>query len=148
MSRPAARAWQDREDEDEALDLDLEDGLDLAVGEAAGRPVRTVAPSRRMAPAQAPRTVTRRKVHWGQLVAVTLIGYLVAIGASSELTYIHVSHIRSALIGQIATVSAQNRSLARQIALLHQRRYVDELARTEMGYTSPGEVVLVPRVSH
>lgn len=148
MSQHAARAWEDWDDDNEALHLDLEDELQVAVGEAAARPLRTEAPVRRRAPVQAPKPAPRRVVRWGQLATVTLVGYLVVMGASSELTYIHVSHARSALAGQAAAIKAQNQSLLRQIALLHQRRYVDELARTQLGYTSPGEVVLVPRSGH
>jgi len=78
---------------------------------------------------------------------VTLVGYLLIVGASSEFTYLRVSREVGALTAQTASLSASNAVLRQEVGLLHQRRYVDELARTELGYVSPGEVELVPRAA-
>ncbi|MGC8511393.1 MAG: FtsB family cell division protein, partial [Acidimicrobiales bacterium] len=92
-----------------------------------------------------PRSRPRRRVHWGQLAVVTIVGYLVVVGAASEVTLLRVTHQANALAAQAVRLTASNRSLGQEIALLHERHYVDELARTELGYVSPGEVELVPR---
>ena len=142
MSRPA-RAW-DGWDDDEDLEQALDDGLRVAVGGPfAAQPAPYAPPARKEAPA--PRPAPRRRVRWGQLATVSLVGYLVAMGAWSEIGYLHVAHQSTVLARQAAVIAAQNQSLKKDIGLLHQRRYVDELARTELGYTSPGEVELVPK---
>jgi len=114
-----------------------------AVGQAIGRDAVRAVPRREPGPHAAPRP--RRVVRWGQLAVVVLVGYLGVMGTSSEVSYLRVEHQASGLAAQAASLASANRSLARQIVLLHQTRYVDELARTEMGYTSPGEEELVPK---
>jgi cell division protein FtsB len=145
VSRPA-QTWDE-------WDADLDD-LEVAVGGDAAfvpveaprarppRPGRTPARRPGVEPTPAPRP--RRRVRWGQLAAVGLVGYLIAMGASSEVSLLRVSHEGNALARQVAVLEAENQSLSREVGLLHGRRYVTELARTELGYVSPGEVELVP----
>jgi cell division protein FtsB len=92
-----------------------------------------------------PRVRRRLRVRWGQLAAVGLLAYLGFVGVTSEITLLGVRHEAAALTRQAQALAAGNRVLEREVALLHRRRYVTELARTELGYTSPGEQELVPQ---
>ena len=139
MSRPAARFedWADDFEGDEAQ-------YDAPSRQAVARVLPGARPATGAGPAAAPESARRRRIRWGQLAAVTLVGYLVVVGASSEFTLLGVSRQASSLSAQAATLATENQALRHQVTLLHQRRYVDELARTELGYVSPGEVELVP----
>lgn len=86
----------------------------------------------------------RRRVRYGRLALVVLGGYLAVMAVSGEATLMHVDAQANALARQAATLQAQNRVLAQRVKLLHTVSYTDELARTEMGYVSPGEVPFVP----
>lgn len=86
----------------------------------------------------------RRRVRLGRLALVVLGGYLAIMAVSGEMTLLHVRAQADALSREAATLTAQNRVLAQRVKLLHTVSYTDELARTEMGYVSPGEVPLVP----
>lgn len=136
MSRPA-RAWDDGQEE-----LWEEEGAAVAVlfPEPEPRAPETL-------PGGRPLTRVRRRlrVRWGQLVAVGLLGYLGFVGVASEITLLGVRHEAAVLTRQAQALAAGNRALQREVALLHRRRYVTELARTELGYTSPGEQELVPQ---
>lgn len=139
MSRPSAR-WQGWDD-------DFAD--DEGAYEAASRLVVARAkPAYAPAPSGAPAAQPRWRIRWGQLAVVAIVGYLLVVGASSEVTLLGVTHQANALQAQVAGLTASNRMLRHEVSLLHQRRYVDELARTELGYVSPGEVELVPTTVH
>ena len=141
--RRAAERWGEWDDEVEDLGLDDDASLTLALAEA--QPAARTAPARRTRAASAPKAAPRRRVRWGQLAAVTVVGYLLIVGVTSEVTLLGVSHKANALGAQATRLTATNKALRHEVALLHQRRYVDELARTELGYVSPGEVELVPK---
>lgn len=144
MSRPLS-AWE------EAEKLEADETVarwDQAVPQRA--PVWPEAPGTRRAlferedalPGAAPRA--RRRVRVGRLALVVLGGYLAVMAVSGEMTLMHVRAQADALSREAQTLSAQNRALAQRVRLLHTVSYTDELARTEMGYVSPGEVPLVP----
>jgi len=140
VSRPARR-WDEWSDEDEEQAYTVPSRLALA------QPLPAPEPGPRYRPSPEPRPVPRRRVRWGQMAGVALVGYLLIVGASSEVTLLRVNREVGALTAQTASLSTANRVLRQEVGLLHQRRYVDELARTELGYVSPGEVELVPRTA-
>lgn len=144
MSRPAAR-WEDGEDDFEGDPARYE----APTRQAVARALPGARPATGPGPAAAPEGARRRRIRWGQLAAVTLVGYLLVVGGSSEFTLLGVSRQANSLSAQARTLVTENQALRHQVTLLHQRRYVDELARTELGYVSPGEVELVPtRATH
>jgi cell division protein FtsB len=141
----AAQKW----DEWEAWDDDVEAEAPVYTTTTRGRLAPAAAhpePAPGPSPGPAPR---RRRIRWGQLATVTVVGYLVIVGVSGEWTLVGVNRRADALSAQATSLAAANQALRHQIAMLHQRRYVDELARTQLGYASPGEVELVPtKVGH
>lgn len=93
-----------------------------------------------------PRSVPRfhRRVRLGRLAVVLVGAYLAVMTVSGEMTLLHVRSEAGTLAREAAVLAAQNRALAQRVRLLHTVAYTDELARTEMGYVSPGETPMVP----
>lgn len=142
MSRPE-RAWEDaRPDEVEDNLARWDRVLEDRRPEFEPRPAR---PERRQPERDAEKALRpRRRIRYGRLALVVLGGYLAVMALSGEMTLRHVNAQASALAREASILKAENRVLAQRVKLLHTVSYVDELARTEMGYVSPGEVPLVP----
>jgi cell division protein FtsB len=139
VSRPAGQ-WDEAWAEEFRMGkTDSGGGSPVAVARVLPAP-----PEPARAPSGVPAAQPRRRIRWGQVAAVAIVGYLLFVGASSELTLLGVTRQANSLGTQASRLAAANQGLRHELTLLHQPRYVDELARTELGYVSPGEEELVP----
>jgi cell division protein FtsB len=118
--------------------------------EAMGAPaLGALAPNRAPGwPEEAPRRSARpapaRRLRVGRLVVVALVAYLGIVGVRAELQVIRLNGQVASLSRQASQLARQQRSLEAQARLLRQPAYLEQLARTELGYVSKGEIPLVP----
>jgi cell division protein FtsB len=144
VSRPE-RAWEEADELE--MDGQVARWVEAVPWEAPSEAPRPQEPKRtppgvHHAPRSAPRP--KRRVRLGRLALVLVGGYLAVMAVSGEITLLHVRSQASALAQEASVLAAQNRVLAQRVRLLHTVAYTDELARTDMGYVSPGETPVVP----
>lgn len=97
---------------------------------------------------------SHRARHWPavrvravRLGVALIVAYLLVIGGSAQLELTRLNGQAAALQGQAAQLARQEHVLRAEAARLERPAYVEQLARTQLGYVSPGEVPLVPTAS-
>ena len=88
------------------------------------------------------------RLHFGRLMFVSAIGYLVAAGAVGELQLMHVQALERQTLSQLHTVETHSAALRSELSALHSPSGEAQAVRSVLHYAPSGVLPLQLVVTH
>ncbi|WP_346353658.1 septum formation initiator family protein [Azotosporobacter soli] len=85
----------------------------------------------------------RKRFSWFRLLCVLLLGYSLYLCVEQQMQLSAIRSERDATQAKLQQLQQSNADLKEEAELLQQPKYVEKLAREQLGLTKPGEVLFM-----
>lgn len=85
----------------------------------------------------------RKRFSWFRLICVLLAGYACYMSVQQQLELRAIRSEKEAAQAKLLQLQQHNADLKEETELLQQPKYVEKLAREQLGLTKPGEVLFM-----
>lgn len=86
---------------------------------------------------------SRKRFSWFRLICLLLVGYAAYLSIQQQLELNAIRKEKEAAQAQLLQLQQNNADLKEEAELLQQPKYVEKLAREQLGLTKPGEVLFM-----